>query len=275
MSARPIHVQGDKGKGDTPLPANVTAEMAILGAILLNNSHYQEAAGRIEAADFSLDAHRRVFVRMGELIGEGTRVDIVTLAEQLQRNKELSVIGGVAWLAALTEGLPRRPSIEDYVRIVKDKSLLRQTIAESDRVGLLAGDQTGSAEEVLAEAESAFRRIAGKAITSGLISVGEYVRDHYPCIDEIFAHNARLTGIPSGFPGLDNLTAGFQPKELRSSAPVHRLARLRWRGTLRSMLRCREDRGVIQFGDAQQSAYRPHVLRAGPGRSGRAIAMAG
>jgi len=214
VTARPFRVQGDQGGGDTPMPANVTAEMAILGAILLNNGHYQEAAGRIDAADFSLDAHRRVFVRMGELIGEGARVDIVTLAEQLQRNKELSVIGGVAWLASLTEGLPRRPSIEDYVRIVKDKSLLRQTIAESGRVGVLAGDQAGSAEEVLAEAESAFRRIAGKAITSGLVSVGEYVRDHYPCIDEMFQHNARLTGIPSGFAGLDNLTAGFQPKEL-------------------------------------------------------------
>ena len=128
-----------KNTGDTPLPANpppanpppanLAAEMAILGAILLNNGHYQEAAGRIEAFDFSLDSHRRVFARMGELIGEGAQVDIVTLAEQLQRHKELSLVGGVAWLATLTEGLPRRLSIEDYVRIVKDKSLLRLAIA--------------------------------------------------------------------------------------------------------------------------------------------------
>ena len=201
-------------QGRRALPANLAAEMAILGAILLNNGHYQEAAGRIEPADFFIDSHRRVFARMGELISEGSRVDIVTLAEQLQRHKELSVIGGVAWLATLTEGLPRRLSIEDYVRIVKDKSLLRQAIAESDRVGVLAGDQSGSAEDVLAEAESAFRRIAGKAITSGLTSVGEYVRDQYPCIDKIFEQNARLTGIPSGFGSLESLTAGFQPKEL-------------------------------------------------------------
>ena len=203
-----------KSSGDAALPANLAAERAILGAILLHNGHYQEAAGRIEAVDFSLDSHRRVFARMGELMTEGKRVDIVTLAEQLQRHKELSVIGGVAWLAGLTEGLPRRLSIEEYVHIVKDKSLLRQAIAESDRVGVLAGDQSGSAEEVLAEAELAFRRIAGKAITAGLTSVGEYVRDQYPCIDKIFEHSARLTGIPSGFWGLDNLTAGFQPKEL-------------------------------------------------------------
>src|SRR5271154_596760 len=141
-----------KNSGDTPLPANLAAEMAILGAILLNNGHYQEAAGRIEAFDFSLDSHRRVFARMGEPIGDGARVDIVTLAEQLQRHKQLSTGGGVAWLAGLTEGLPRRLSIEDYIRIVKDKSLLRQAIAESDRVGTLAGDQSGSAEVILAEA---------------------------------------------------------------------------------------------------------------------------
>jgi replicative DNA helicase len=199
---------------ELPPPANLAAEMAILGAILLNNGHYQEAAGRIEAFDFSLDSHRRVFARMGELITEGVQVDIVTLAEQLQRHKELSTVGGVAWLASLTEGLPRRLSIEDYVRIVKDKSLLRQAIRESHRVSVLAGDQSDSAEEVLAEAEAGFRRIAGKAITTGLTSVAEYVGANYPSIDKIFVQSARLTGIPSGFDGLDQLTAGFQPKEL-------------------------------------------------------------
>jgi replicative DNA helicase len=195
-------------------PASTAAEMAILGGILLDNGHYQEAAGRITAADFSLDAHRRVFRRMGELIGESRQVDIVTLAEQLQRHKELSTVGGVAWLASLTEGLPRRLSIEEYVRIVKDKSLLRQTIAESGRVQALAGDQSGSAEEVLAEAELGFRRIAGQAISAGLSSIGEYVGNHYPCVDRIFDQNARESGVASGFWCLDHLTAGFQPQEL-------------------------------------------------------------
>jgi len=78
----------------------------------------------------------------------------------------------------------------------------------------MAGDQSEPAEQVLAEAESAFRRIAGKAVTSGLTSVAEYIEGHYPCIDKIFEQSAGLTGISSGFPRLDHLTAGFQPKEL-------------------------------------------------------------
>jgi replicative DNA helicase len=100
-------------------------------------------------------------------------------------------------------------SVEDYVRIVKDKSLLRQTMSESDRVGTLAGDQSGTAEEVLAEAESAFRRIAGKTITTGLISVAEYVSEYYPSIDRMFEQSARLSGISSGSVVWMTLPPGF------------------------------------------------------------------
>ncbi len=214
MSVRTPHCRAPRSLGDDGLPANIAAEKAILGAILLNNSHYQEAAGRIEPADFSLDSHRRLFSRMTELMSDGRSVDLVTLAEQLQRNKELSVVGGVAYLAALTEGLPRRLSIEEYVRIVKDKSLLRQTITESERLGVLAGDQSGSAEDVLAQAETAFRRIAGQTISAGLTSIADYIKGNYPCVDKIFDRNARQTGVASGFCRLDQLTAGFQPQEL-------------------------------------------------------------
>ncbi len=196
------------------MPASLPAETAILGAILLDKRHYHEAAVGVEAADFYLDSHRRIFGSMAALMRLGHSVDIVTLAEQLQRQKELSLVGGVVYLAALTEGLPRRLSIDDYVRIVKDKSLLRQTIVESQRVRTLAGDQSDTAADVLAEAEAGFRRIAGRAVDQGLTSVADYVSNHYPCIDKIFDGYAGLSGVASGFARLDDLTAGFQPKEL-------------------------------------------------------------
>jgi len=196
------------------LPANLDAERFVLGAILMDDALYIQVAGALEAEDFSLEKHRRIFLRMGELYQRGDRIDRVTVANELMKQNQLESVDGVSYLVSLDEGLPALANLDSYVRIVKDKSLLRQTIAESDRVGALAGDQSGSAEEVLAEAESAFRRIAGQAITSGLTSVGEYIKSHYPRIDEIFEHSARLTGIASGFWCLDHLTAGFQPKEL-------------------------------------------------------------
>src|SRR6202008_1772199 len=136
------------------LPASIDAERSILGAILLENHSYNEAAERIGAEDFALDSHRRIFSRMAELIDAGRAVDIVTLAEELAKRKEVEAVGGVAYLASLTEGLPRRLSIEEYVRIVKDKSLLRQLINICSTAITRAADQGEEAFDVLNAAES-------------------------------------------------------------------------------------------------------------------------
>ena len=90
---------------DRGLPASVEAERSILGAILLDNHSYNEAAEKLRADDFSLDSHRRIYSRMSELIDARRAVDIVTLAEELARRKEVEAVGGVAYLASLTEGL--------------------------------------------------------------------------------------------------------------------------------------------------------------------------
>ncbi len=110
------------------LPANVDAEKTILGAILLDNAAHSETAERLEADDFSLASHGRIFLRMTELMNEQHAVDTVTLAESLTQHKEIESIGGVAYLASLTEGLPMRPVIENYIRIVKEKSALRSML---------------------------------------------------------------------------------------------------------------------------------------------------
>src|SRR5580698_5190173 len=108
------------------LPADTQAEKTILGAVLLDNAAHSEAAERLEPDDFSLDSHRRIFLRMSELMQDQCAVDIVTLANRLSRFKEVEAVGGVAYLASLTEGLPRRPVIGEYIRIVVDKSLARK-----------------------------------------------------------------------------------------------------------------------------------------------------
>ena len=137
---------------DAGLPANLDAEKTILGAILLDNAAHSEAAEKLEADDFSLDSHRRIFLRMSELMDMERAVDIVTLANELARNKEVESVGGVAYLASLTEGLPRRPVIEDYIRIVKDKSLLRKLMGICSMAIARAADQSESALEVLGAA---------------------------------------------------------------------------------------------------------------------------
>ena len=147
----------------------------ILGAILLENHALSEAEEKLRPEDFSLDSHRRIYQRMTELGGAGHAVDLVTLAHELSRYKEIESVGGVAYLSSLTEGLPRRPIIEEYIRIVRDKSLLRQTMLICSAVIARAADQSESALHVLNEAEAQLMVVGERSITNGLASLEEIV----------------------------------------------------------------------------------------------------
>src|SRR3974390_847916 len=164
---------------DAGLPANIDAEKTILGAILLDNAAHSEAAEKLEPDDFSLDSHRRIFLRMSELMNEQRAVDIVTLSNELARYKEIESVGGVAYLASLTEGLPIRPVIEDYIRIVKDKSLLRRLMLICSSAIARGGDQSETALEVLGSAEQALLEVGEKGITSGLQPLDQIVADSF------------------------------------------------------------------------------------------------
>ena len=199
---------------DAGLPANLDAEKTILGAILLDNAAYSEAAEKIEADDFSLDSHRRIFLRMTELIDRERAVDIVTLAEELAKNKEVESVGGVAYLASLTEGLPRRPVIEEYIRIVKDKSLLRKLMGICSMAIARAADQSESALEVLGAAETQLMEVTEKGLTGGFQSLDEIVAHSFGTIDNLYKHSREITGLATGFKQLDVMTSGLQKGEL-------------------------------------------------------------
>ena len=185
---------------DSPLPANVDAEKTILGAILLDNAAHAEAAEKLTDEDFSLDSHRRIFQRMTELINGQKAVDIVTLANELARYKEIESIGGVAYLASLTEGLPRRPVIEEYIRIVKDKSLLRKLMLICSTAIARAADQGESALGVLDETEAELLEVSENGLTQGFQTLDQIVKNSFGGVSTIFTRKAaELTGLATGF----------------------------------------------------------------------------
>jgi replicative DNA helicase len=193
---------------DTGLPANVDAEKTILGAILLDNAAHAEAAEKIVPDDFSLDSHRRIFLRMTELMDAQRAVDIVTLANELSRYKEVEAVGGVAYLASLTEGLPRRPVIEEYIRIVKDKSLLRKLMGICSMAIARAADQGETALEVLSAAEMQLMEVTEKGITHGFQSLDQIVQHSFGSIDNLYKESREVTGLATGFKQLDIMTSG-------------------------------------------------------------------
>jgi replicative DNA helicase len=201
-------------RSDLGLPANIDAEKTILGAILLDNAAHSEAAEKLEPEDFSLDSHRRIFLRMSELMDEQRAVDIVTLANELSRFKEVESVGGVAYLASLTEGLPRRPVIEEYIRIVKDKSLLRKLMGICSLAIARAADQGESALDVLGAAEADLMKVTESGLSGGLQPLDQIVANSFGTIDNLYKQGREVTGLATDFTELDRLTSGLQKDEL-------------------------------------------------------------
>ena len=199
---------------DSGLPANVDAEKTILGAILLDNAAHAEAAEKLTDEDFSLDSHRRIFLRMTELLNSQRAVDIVTLANELSRLKEIESIGGVAYLASLTEGLPRRPVIEEYIRIVKDKSMLRKLMLICSNAIARAADQGESALGVLDETEGKLLEVSEQGLTQGFQSLVQIVEGSFGTIDNLYKQSREVTGLATDYTEFDRLTSGLQKGEL-------------------------------------------------------------
>jgi replicative DNA helicase len=199
---------------DTGMPASVEAEKTILGAILLDNAAHSEAAEKLDSEDFSLDSHRRIFLRMSDLMNEQRAVDIVTLSHELAKYKEIESVGGVAYLASLTEGLPRRPVIEEYIRIVKDKALLRKLMGICSMAIARAADQSESALDVLGAAEAQLMEVSEKGLTHGFQSLDQIVQHSFGSIDNLYKQSREVTGLATDFIDLDRMTSGFQKDEL-------------------------------------------------------------
>jgi replicative DNA helicase len=196
------------------LPASVEAERSILGAILLDNHAYNEAAEHLHPEDFSLDSHRRIYSRMIDLMESSRPVDMITLIEELDRRKELEAIGDVAYVSSLIDGVPDRPSIEHYVKIVRDKALLRNLIHAANAAIARAADQSDSAEDILNDTEAEIFKISEQRIGRGFLGVQEIVRDSFGSVDALLQRGQRITGLATHYTDLDEMTSGFQKSDL-------------------------------------------------------------
>ncbi len=196
------------------LPNNLEAERSILGAILLDDSAFLSVFESLKPADFYLDSHRKVFEKMLYLTSNSRPIDLVTLKEELQRADELESVGGAAYLAGLTDGLPRALNIEHYARIVREKSTLRRLIQISNETMARSYQGEDPAEEILQHVEKAVFDIANQQFRSGFISVAPVVSDVFKEIEEISNRKAAVTGLETGFVDLDRMTAGLHPSDL-------------------------------------------------------------
>jgi len=196
------------------LPHNLEAERSVLGAILLHNDAFNLAAEVIDAQDFFRDAHRRIFDRMVKLAERGDAIDLVTLKEELGRAGDLEEVGGPAYIASLVDGVPRSTNVEHYARIIKEKSTLRSLIYSANRIVANAYDAEEEADVILDQAEHAIFAIADKKVRDGFVSLRDLAQDSFETIEKLHARKELITGVPTGFTDLDEMTSGLQPSDL-------------------------------------------------------------
>jgi replicative DNA helicase len=196
------------------LPSSVHTEVAILGAMLLDGVAISDATAKLKAEDFSLDSHQRVYRAMVDLMAKGHGVDFTTVRAELERRREIDSIGGPAYLAYLSEGIPRNFNIESYVQIVKDKSLLRQLMGIFHDGQIRASDQSEDAITVLGDVEAQLADVADSAIQRGLAGIGEIVASSFGSIDKLYEQGREITGLATHFIEFDRMTSGLQESEL-------------------------------------------------------------
>ena len=196
------------------LPANQEAERFVLGAILMDDSAFISVAGGLDADDFSLESHRRIFSRMLDLNSRAEKIDRVTLANELMRYNQLESVGGLTYLISLDDGLPQIYNLESYMRIVKEKSLLRRMImsAQATIDKCLMGEE--SADQILAATEESLLRLGEAQTTTTLVSPRQVIEGFEGGINAFLDPSKRIKGTTTGYLKLDELTGGFRPGEL-------------------------------------------------------------
>jgi replicative DNA helicase len=196
------------------LPHNLEAEKSVLGAILIQSEAFNHAAELIDSRDFFRDAHRRIFERMVALSERGDAIDFVTLKEELSRGGELEEVGGPAYIASLSDGVPRSANVGYYAKIIKEKSTLRSLIHSANKILTEAYESEEEPDLLLDEAERAIFAIAEDRIRAGFVPLRDLVQSSFATIEKLQQHKGLVTGVPTGFVDLDEMTSGLQPSDL-------------------------------------------------------------
>jgi replicative DNA helicase len=196
------------------LPANPDAERFVLGSILLNDSVYLQVAGVLDTDDFSLEKHRRIFARMKDLYERSEHIDRVTLANELMKQGQLESVDGLSYLISLDEGLPALTNLDGYVRIVKDKALLRKMIFSAQKIinRCLLGEE--EPDQILASAEETLLKLGEARTKDELTSPGAIVANFPGGVGSFLDPSQRVRGLSTGFAKFDEMTGGLNGGEL-------------------------------------------------------------
>ncbi|MCM8762967.1 MAG: replicative DNA helicase [Candidatus Omnitrophica bacterium] len=195
-------------------PQNLEAEMAVLGAMMLDEESMAVAVEMLDRDCFYKEAHRKIFEAAINLYNENKAVDLITISDELKRTGQLDEIGGVSFLTQLVNSVPTTANTQHYAKIIKEKSILRSLIKNATKIVSLGYESEANIQEVLDQAEQLIFEIADRKPKGTIVPLKEIVKDSIETIDKLYQKKAHVTGIPTGFVEFDIKTAGLHPSDL-------------------------------------------------------------
>lgn len=199
---------------DRTPPYSAEAEMAVLGGMLIDQDAVVKAVEVVDDSMFHREAHRRLFRALVRIWQRGDVIDEITVTEELRKAGDFEAVGGVAFLASLLDSVPTAANIEYHCKIVREKAILRRLIEAATSIIQETYSWQGEVEGLMDVAESRIFQLAQSSDRRGFVWIKEILWPTFEKIEQLQANQSAITGVPTGFHDLDELTAGFQSSDL-------------------------------------------------------------
>lgn len=195
-------------------PQNIEAEQSILSAILIENNTLPEVIENLSEKDFYREVHRKIFTAMVDLFERNEPTDLITLTNILKERGQLESVGGASYLAELVDTVPMATNVVHYAKIIREKATLRNLIERAASITGRCFEDRGNVEDILDFAERSIFDISEDKIRPAFHSLADILNDTYKAIEDAVGNKVLVTGVPTGYRGLDEKTSGLQPGDL-------------------------------------------------------------
>ncbi len=195
-------------------PQNLEAEQSVIGGILLDNQAMNSVLEVLHVEDFYSEAHRKIFAAIIELYDRNEPSDLITLSNMLKSKNQLDQAGGASYLSSLADNVPSAANIDHYSKIVKEKSILRHLISTATDILSKSYNPGTDIDTVLDEAEQAIFDISENKIRPSFSPFKDIIKNSIKTIEKLYERKEVVTGVPTGFEKIDDITSGLQKSDL-------------------------------------------------------------
>ncbi len=195
-------------------PQSIDAERALLGAIMLKPDGIHEVTDTVSSDSFYVEKHRSIFRAMIALTAAGSPIDLLSVSNYLKEHGEIDRAGGNSYLADLVQSVPTSANMKHYAEIVQKKAMMRGLIDAASEISEMGYDESRDVEEVVDSAEKRLGEVTTSPTMRKFVSIGDELVEAWERFDNLSKGGHETRGVPTGFPSLDNMLAGFQPSDL-------------------------------------------------------------